>query len=82
VVWSDFNNDGRVDCIVPTMDAQLSYRNDGDGHFTEVAYCRACRQPGWTEQANMGLALVISAHRLSSIVISISMMIHRVIRND
>ena len=59
VAWSDFNNDGRLDLFV-TNDGQPNYlyRNDGDGHFTEVAYSAgvAVNQDG-AEQANMGLAL-------------------------
>jgi hypothetical protein len=58
-VWSDFNNDGLLDLFV-TNDGQPNYlyRNDGDGHFTEVAYLAgvAVNQDG-AEQANMGIAL-------------------------
>jgi len=58
-VWSDFNNDGRLDLFVAN-DGQPNYlyRNDGDGHFTDVAYLAgvAVNQDG-VEQANMGLAL-------------------------
>jgi len=58
-VWSDFNNDGRLDLFV-TNDGQPNYlyRNDGDGHFTDIAYLAgvAVNQDG-AEQANMGLAL-------------------------
>ncbi|PYV79182.1 MAG: CRTAC1 family protein [Acidobacteria bacterium] len=58
-VWSDFNNDGRLDLFV-TNDGQPNYlyRNDGDGHFTDVAYLAgvAVNQDG-AEQANMGVAL-------------------------
>jgi hypothetical protein len=59
VAWSDLNNDGRLDLFV-TNDGQPNYlyRNDGDGHFTDVAYLAgvAVNQDG-AEQANMGLAL-------------------------
>jgi len=58
-VWSDFNNDGRLDLFV-TNDGQANYlyRNDGAGHFTDVAFLAgvAVSQDG-AEQANMGLAL-------------------------
>src|ERR1700688_2570316 len=58
-VWSDFNNDGRLDLFV-TNDGQPNYlyRNDGDGHFTDIAFMAgvAVNQDG-AEQANMGLAL-------------------------
>jgi hypothetical protein len=58
-VWSDFNNDGRLDLFV-TNDGQPNYlyRNDGGGHFTDIAYLAgvAVSQDG-AEQANMGLAV-------------------------
>ena len=58
-VWSDFNNDGHLDLFV-TNDGQPNYlyRNDGNGHFTDIAYSAgvAVSQDG-VEQANMGVAL-------------------------
>src|SRR5258708_34813945 len=38
-LWSDFNNDGHLDLFV-TNDGQPNYlyRNDGDGHFTDIAF--------------------------------------------
>jgi enediyne biosynthesis protein E4 len=58
-VWSDFNNDGRLDLFV-SNDGQPNYlyRNDGNGHFTDVASIAgvAFSQDG-LEQANMGIAL-------------------------
>jgi hypothetical protein len=58
-VWSDFDNDGRLDLFV-TNDGQPNYlyHNDGNGQFTDVAFSGgvAVSQDG-VEQANMGLAL-------------------------
>jgi hypothetical protein len=58
-LWTDFNNDGRLDLFV-TNDGQPNYlyRNDGNGHFTDMAFTggTAVSQDG-TEQANMGLAV-------------------------
>jgi enediyne biosynthesis protein E4 len=57
--WTDFEEDGRLDLFV-TNDGQPNYlyHNDGDSHFTDVAYAAgvAVSQDG-AEQANMGLAL-------------------------
>lgn len=58
-VWGDFNNDGRLDLFVANDgEPNYLYRNDGNGHFTEVAYNAgvAVNQDG-AEQANMGVAL-------------------------
>ncbi len=58
-VWSDFNDDGRVDLFVANDgEPNYLYKNDGGGHFTDVAYAAgvAVNQDG-NEQANMGLAL-------------------------
>jgi hypothetical protein len=72
-VWSDFNNDGKLDLLVAN-DSQPNYlyQNDGHGHFTEVSYVSgiAVSQDG-AEQANMGIALGDYQHTgLFSIAIS------------
>jgi len=58
-VWTDFDQDGHLDLFV-TNDGQPNYlyRNDGTGHFKDVAYTAgvAVSQDG-AEQANMGVAL-------------------------
>jgi hypothetical protein len=58
-LWEDFDNDGRLDLLV-TNDGQPNYlyHNDGNGHFTDVAYLAgvAADRDG-RDQANMGLAL-------------------------
>jgi enediyne biosynthesis protein E4 len=59
VVWSDFDGDGHLD-LFEANDAGRNYlyRNDGKGHFTDVAFSAgvSVSQDGY-EQANMGLAL-------------------------
>jgi enediyne biosynthesis protein E4 len=58
-VWSDFNDDGRLDLFVAN-DSQPNYlyRNNGNGTFTDVAYDAgvAVSEDG-AEQANMGVAI-------------------------
>lgn len=58
-VWTDFDNDGRLDLFVAN-DGQPNYlyHNDGNGHFTDVAYSAgvAVGQDG-NAMANMGVAL-------------------------
>jgi hypothetical protein len=58
-VWSDFNNDGKLDLFVAN-DSQPNYlyRNNGNGTFTDVAADAgvAMNEDG-AEQANMGVAV-------------------------
>ena len=84
--WSDFNNDGHLDLFV-TNDGQPNYlyQNDGNGHFTDVAYTSgvAVGQDG-AEQANMGLALGDYLHtgRISIAISHFSDEYTAVFRND
>jgi enediyne biosynthesis protein E4 len=58
-MWSDFNNDGHLDLFIANDGQQnFLYKNDGSGHFSDVAYNAgvAVSQDG-NEQANMGVAL-------------------------
>ena len=58
-IWSDLNGDGHLDLFVANDgEPNYLYRNDGNGHFTDVAYQAgvAVNQDG-NEQANMGIAL-------------------------
>ena len=58
-VWHDFNADGRLDLFVDNDgEPNYLYRNDGTGHFTDIAYTAgvAVDQDG-NAQANMGTAL-------------------------
>ena len=63
-VWSDFNNDGKLDLFV-TNDGQANYlyQGDGKGKFEDVALLSgvAANEDG-VEQANMGLAVGDYAH--------------------
>jgi enediyne biosynthesis protein E4 len=58
-VWTDFDENGHLDLFVAN-DGQPNYlyRNDGSGHFKEIAYTAgvAVSQDG-VEQANMGVAV-------------------------
>jgi hypothetical protein len=58
-VWSDFNNDGKLDLYV-TNDGQPSYlyQGDGAGHFTDVGFTSGVAlNANGAAQANMGVAL-------------------------
>lgn len=58
-VWSDFDNDGRVDLFVANDgEPNYLYHNEGNGRFREIGYDAgvAVSEDG-IEQANMGLAL-------------------------
>jgi hypothetical protein len=72
-VWSDFNDDGRLDLFVANDgEPNYLYRNDGNGHFTDVALDAgvAVNLDG-SEQANMGVALGDYEHKgLFSIAIT------------
>jgi len=58
-VWSDFNNDGKLDLFVAN-DSQPNYlyQGDGSGKFTDVGYSSGVAlSDNGNEQANMGIAL-------------------------
>jgi len=58
-VWSDFDNDGKVDLFVANDgEPNYLYHNEGSGHFKEIGYDAgvAVSEDG-VEQANMGVAL-------------------------
>lgn len=85
-VWSDFNDDGRLDLFVANDSTpNFLYRNDGKGHFTEVGFLAgtAVSQDG-SEQAGMGVALGDYLHtgRLSIFVTHFSEEYAALFRND
>ena len=85
-VWSDFNDDGRLDLFVANDSTpNFLYRNDGKGHFTEVGFLAgtAVSQDG-SEQAGMGIALgdYLHAGRLSIFVTHFSEEYAALFRND
>ncbi|MEO8735100.1 MAG: CRTAC1 family protein [Edaphobacter sp.] len=85
-VWSDFDNDGKLDLFVGNDgEPNYLYRNEGNGHFKEVAYDAgvAVSEDG-TEQANMGLALgdYLNTGRMSLVVTHFSDEYAAMYRND
>jgi hypothetical protein len=85
-VWSDFNDDGRLDLFVANDSTpNFLYRNDGKGHFTELGFLAgtAVSQDG-SEQAGMGVALGDYLHtgRLSIFVTHFSEEYAALFRND
>jgi hypothetical protein len=72
-LWCDFNNDGRLDLFVANDgEPNYLYRNDGNGHFTDVALdAGVAVNVDGSEQANMGVALGDYEHKgLFSLAIS------------
>ena len=85
-VWSDFNDDGRLDLFVANDSTpNFLYRNDGNGHFTEIGFLAgtAVSRDG-SEQAGMGVALGDYLHsgRLSLFVTHFSEEYATLFRND
>jgi hypothetical protein len=85
-VWSDFNDDGRLDLFVANDSTpNFLYRNDGNGRFTEVGFLAgtAVSRDG-SEQAGMGVALGDYLHtgRLSLFVTHFSEEYATLFRND
>jgi hypothetical protein len=85
-VWSDFNNDGKVDLFVANDGAHnYLFRNDGNGHFTDVGLQSgvALDENGNT-LANMGLALGDYLHtgRFSLVITHFSEQYAELFRND
>jgi hypothetical protein len=85
-VWSDFDNDGRLDLFVANDgEPNYLYHNDGGGRFKEIGYDAgiAVSEDG-VEQANMGVALGDYLHtgRMSVAVTHFSDEYAALYRND
>jgi len=85
-VWSDFNDDARLDLFVANDSTpNFLYRNEGKGHFTEIGFLAgaAVSQDG-SEQAGMGVALGDYLHtgHLSLFVTHFSEEYAALFRND
>lgn len=85
-VWCDFDSDGLLELFVANDGEQnYLYHNDGNGHFTDVAYQAgvAVNQDG-NDQANMGVALGDYLHtgRMSMAITHFSDEYAALFRND
>ncbi len=85
-VWSDFNEDGKLDLFVANDGAQnYLYRNDGNGRFTEVSFqAGVALDENGKALANMGVALGDYLHtgRLSMVISHFSDQYLELFRND
>jgi hypothetical protein len=85
-VWSDFGQNGHLDLLVANDgEPNYLYRNDGTGHFTDVALdAGVAVDADGTEQANMGLALGDYLHtgRFSILISHFSEEYATLFRND
>jgi enediyne biosynthesis protein E4 len=63
-VWSDFNNDGKLDLYVANDSGpNFLYQGDGKGHFTDAAFTSGVAySDDGKEQANMGVAIADYLH--------------------
>jgi enediyne biosynthesis protein E4 len=85
-VWSDFDNDGKLDLFVANDgEPNYLYRNEGGGRFKDMAYDAgvAVSEDG-VEQANMGLALgdYLNVGRMSVAITHFSDEYAALYRND
>jgi hypothetical protein len=85
-VWSDFNNDGKIDLFVANDGANnYLYRNDGNGHFTDLGIqSGVAMDENGNALANMGLALGDYLHtgRSSLVITHFSEQYAQLLRND
>jgi enediyne biosynthesis protein E4 len=85
-VWSDFDNDGKLDLFVTNDgEANYLYRGDGKGKFEDVGLLSgvAANEDGF-EQANMGLAIGDYLHtgRMSLVISHFDVEYAALYRND
>ena len=86
VAWSDLNDDGRLDLFVADDSTpNYLYRNDGNGHFTDVSYISgAAVSEDGGEMASMGVAICDYNHsgRFSIYITNFEDQSNSLYRND
>src|SRR5438445_761420 len=86
VVWSDFNDDGRLDLFVADDSTpNYLYRNDGNGHFTDLSFTSGTAVSGdGGEMSGMGVAVCDYNHsgRLSIHITNFEDQNNSLYRND
>jgi hypothetical protein len=59
-VSANFDNDGDVDLVVTALGKNALYRNDGNGHFTDVAEASGLKGSHWSTSAAVAAVIIMT----------------------